>query len=154
MGKPGQVKQPFSSNTALRAIKHEIKKVPLFVTLKELSDSGKEIDGIYDAPAERAPLPGTGSFLTRLLENGDALVLFDGLDEVNLEDDKRAMMIQQINDFVYRYSDCPTLMTCRVAATDYSFTQFEYVEMADFDAGKWRITLNLVYWGRREAGKL
>ena len=134
LGKPGAGKTTFLKHTALRAIKHEIKKVPLFLPLKELSDSGKEIVEfmVHQLNVHRFPEP--EAFLTRLLENGDGLVLFDGLDEVNLEDDKRSKMIKKINDFVYRYSDCPTLMTCRVAATDYSFTQFEYVEMADFDA--------------------
>lgn len=43
LGKPGAGKTTFLKHTALRAIKHEIKKIPIFVTLKELSDSGLEI---------------------------------------------------------------------------------------------------------------
>lgn len=147
LGKPGAGKTTFLKHTALRAIKHEIKKVPLFVTLKELSDTGMEIVPfmIHQLTVHRFPEP--EAFLTRLLENGDALVLFDGLDEVNLADNKRDEMIRQVNDFVYRYSDCPTLMTCRVAATDYSFTQFEYVEMADFDEAQMRHYIDLWFVG-------
>ena len=115
--------------------------------LKELSDSGKEIGEfmVHQLNVHRFPEP--EAFLERLLENGDGLVLFDGLDEVNLADDKRSKMIKQINDFVYRYADCPTLMTCRVAATDYSFTQFEYVEMADFDAQQMANYIDLWFVG-------
>lgn len=71
--------------------------------------------------------------MERVLRRGDAIVLFDGLDEVSLENEKRGKLIDALNAFVYKYSDCPYLLSCRVAATDYSFTQFEYVEMADFD---------------------
>lgn len=43
LGKPGAGKTTFLKHTALRAINREINKVPVFVTLKELSDSGMEI---------------------------------------------------------------------------------------------------------------
>ncbi|VAW43517.1 hypothetical protein MNBD_CHLOROFLEXI01-2020 [hydrothermal vent metagenome] len=133
LGKPGAGKTTFLKHTALRAIKHEIKKVPLFVALRELSDSGMEIVEFMTHQLLVHRFPEPEQFLVRLLEKGDALILFDGLDEVNLADSRRGEMIRQLNEFVFRYSNCPMLMTCRVAATNYSFTQFEYVEMADFD---------------------
>ncbi|MEZ4641428.1 MAG: NACHT domain-containing protein [Chloroflexota bacterium] len=136
LGKPGAGKTTFLKHTALRAIKHEIKKVPVFVTLKELSDSGMEIVPFIVHQFTVHQLPEAAAFVEPLLKNGNALVLFDGLDEVNLEGNKRADLIRALNDFVYQYSDCPMMLTCRVAATDYSFTQFEYVEMADFDEGQ------------------
>ena len=133
LGKPGAGKTTFLKHTALRAINREIDGVPVFVTLKELSDSGMEIVPFIVHQFKIHRLPEPEIFVERLLKSGKALVLFDGLDEVNLEGNKRADLIRALNDFVYQYSDCMILITCRVAATDYSFTQFEYVEMADFD---------------------
>ncbi len=133
LGKPGAGKTTFLKHTALRAINRELDGVPVFVTLKELSDSGMEIVPFMVHQFKVHRLPEPELFVERLLKSGKALVLFDGLDEVNLADNKRADLIRALNDFVYQYSDCMILITCRVAATDYSFTQFEYVEMADFD---------------------
>ncbi|MBK7916524.1 MAG: NACHT domain-containing protein [Chloroflexi bacterium] len=136
LGKPGAGKTTFLKHTALRAINHEIEKVPVFVTLKELSDSGMAIVPFIVHQFKVHQLPEPELFVEPLLKSGNAIVLFDGLDEVNLEDNKRADLIQALNDFVYQYGDCQIMLTCRVAATDYSFTQFEYVEMADFDTGQ------------------
>ena len=132
-GKPGAGKTTFLKHAALRAINHQIKKVPIFVTLKELSDSGMAIVPFIVHQFKVHQLPEPELFVEPLLKRGNAIVLFDGLDEVNLEDNKRADLIQALNDFVYQYGDCLIMLTCRVAATDYSFTQFTYVEMADFD---------------------
>lgn len=126
LGKPGAGKTTFLKHTALRAINREIKKAPIFVTLKELSDSGQAILPFIIRQFEVHRFPEPAPFVEKLLKDGNALVLFDGLDEVNLEGNKRADMIHALNDFTYQYGDCPILLTCRVAATDYSFTQFEY----------------------------
>lgn len=151
LGKPGAGKTTFLKHTALRAIRHEIKKVPIFVSLKELSDSGKEMMDfiVHQFAVHRFPNP--APFVEDLLKDGAGLLLFDGLDEVNLEGERRATLIAQLNDFVYQYSDCPMLLTCRVAATDYSFTQFEYVEMADFDAEQMGRYID--FWFVRDAVK-
>ncbi|MFN2192640.1 MAG: hypothetical protein ACK2UG_09885 [Candidatus Promineifilaceae bacterium] len=46
--------------------------------------------------------PNPQLFVTRLLQDGRAIVLFDGLDEVNLAGDKRSHMISMLNNFVYQ----------------------------------------------------
>ena len=133
LGKPGAGKTTFLKHTALQAINREIDKIPIFITLKALSDSGKPIFDyiVYQFGIHR--FADAALFVQDLLQNGKAILLFDGLDEVNLEENKRANLIQALNEFIYQYGTCPILMSCRVAATDYSFTQFNYVEMADFD---------------------
>jgi predicted NACHT family NTPase len=72
------------------------------------------------------------------------MVLFDGLDEVNQEDERRAHITASVNNFSKQYAASQCLITCRIAATDFAFDQFTYVEMADFDdhqihafVGKW-----------------
>ncbi len=147
LGKPGAGKTTFLKHTALRAIKGDIDKMPVFVTLKELADSGREIVDFIAHQFYVHQFPEPGPFVEKLLKDGKAIVLFDGLDEVNLADNQRGQMINRLNDFVFRYSACPMLLTCRVAASDYSFTQFDYVEMADFDGDQMGRYIDLWFVG-------
>ena len=64
--------------------------------------------------------------------SGKAVVLLDGLDEITEWQQKRAFAIREVTKFVKRYPDLQICMTCRIAASDYSFEAFDYVEIADF----------------------
>jgi hypothetical protein len=48
------------------------------------------------------------------------------------ENYQRAQIIAQMKSFSEHYYRCQYCITCRVAAADYSFTKFVYVEVADF----------------------
>jgi predicted NACHT family NTPase len=65
------------------------------------------------------------------LGQGRALILLDGLDEVQETDHDR--ILQEIKDFTGQYRDCQFVMTCRIAAREYTFQHFTEVEVADFD---------------------
>ncbi len=133
LGKPGTGKTTFLKHTAFRAIEREIDEIPIFINLKELSVSSKSILDFIIHQFEIHRFPNPDPFVRDLLKDGNAIVLFDGLDEVDFQDKNGSDLIRHLNDFIYQYGECLILMTCRVSAIDYSFTQFEYVEMADFD---------------------
>jgi hypothetical protein len=137
LGKPGAGKTTFLKHVALRTIKANAQKdgdtrLPVFVTLKELSDSGQALVPFIAEQFRRADFPEVETFVHQLLKAGDAVVLLDGLDEVNLEGQQRDQMIGWIINFVQEFDRCQILLTCRVAAVGYSFKEFTYVEMADF----------------------
>lgn len=86
-----------------------------------------------------------------LLENGSALVVFDGLDEIThpnrkatpdnmpkADDDRRAQVAQAVADFAFvRCSRARVIVTCRVKQYDanapWRLPDFPTYELADFD---------------------
>jgi predicted NACHT family NTPase len=133
LGKPGAGKTTFLKHLALEAAKGRIDKVPIFVTLKDWADSEKGLLEFIAGEFVVCDFPDADRFIKHILENtDDALVLFDGLDEVNETGGQRARVIRMLRDFGRQYRRAQCLITCRVAATDYAFEQFTYVEVADF----------------------
>jgi predicted NACHT family NTPase len=68
----------------------------------------------------------------QILADGKAIVLFDGLDEVNLEGGARLRLTGTVRDFARQYGNNRVLITCRTAATEYVFEGFNYCELAEF----------------------
>ena len=73
----------------------------------------------------------TTAAVEKLLKQGKALVLLDGLDEVREEDTKR--VLRQIREFSDLFHTNQFVITCRIAAKEYTYQSFTEVEMADFD---------------------
>ncbi len=85
----------------------------------------------------------------RLLDEGKALILLDGLDEVKKEDDRRVK--QDIDQFSRDWLKNRFAITCRIAAREYQFEKFTEVEVADFDDGQIEIFVNNWFRERDES---
>lgn len=132
LGKPGAGKTTFLKYLALKASNNEIKKIPIFVSLKEWADSGDNLMDFLVKQFDICNFPDSKPLVEYILETGQAIVLFDGLDETQQEDGKRDKTIDEIRDFSRKYDTSQILVTCRIAATDYTFEEFNYLEVADF----------------------
>jgi adenylate kinase family enzyme len=131
-GKPGAGKTTFLKYVALKAAEQTIDKVPIFVSLKEWSDSESDLLPFIAERFDICNFPNARPFVEELLRSANAVVLFDGLDEVNQASGLRDRQTRAIQNFVERYDRTQCLITCRVAASDYSFQPFTYVEIAGF----------------------
>lgn len=134
LGRPGAGKTTFLKYLAILCCKGKIRKTPIFVSLKEWSDSSLSIIPYIAKQFDICGLPNAKPFVEALLERGDALVLLDGLDEVNEAGSKRSQTIREIVNLSKKYKKCQYCTTCRTAATDYSFEHFTYLEVADFNS--------------------
>ncbi|MDQ3648823.1 MAG: NACHT domain-containing protein [Acidobacteriota bacterium] len=132
LGKPGAGKTTFLKYIAVKAAEHTIDKVPIFISLKHWADSGFELMPFMAERFDICDFPAAQPFVEELLKSGNAIVLFDGLDEVNQESGQRDRQTRAMNNFVEKYDRTQCLITCRIAASDYSFPPFTYVEIADF----------------------
>ena len=90
LGKPGAGKTTFLKHVSLEAIVGRIGKVPIFISLKEFTDSTKKLDHFIATQFAVCKFPNPTYFIERLLEAGKVIVLFDGLDEVSQIDEEQA----------------------------------------------------------------
>ncbi|WP_244329285.1 NACHT domain-containing NTPase [Tolypothrix sp. PCC 7910] len=135
LGKPGAGKTTFLKYLAMQCIegRFQADKVPLFITLKDFAEAPKKLDILKFIVQKLSSCGVTHTNVTveTLLKQGKVLVLLDGLDEVQEEDTKR--VLQQIREFSDLFHTNQFIITCRIAAKEYTFESFTEVEMADFD---------------------
>ena len=138
LGKPGAGKTTFLRYLTLQAVRGKLNKVPLFINLKRWSTDDIPLMAYLEREFDMCSFPQAEPFIQTLLETGRALVMFDGLDEVNKEGGLRQKINQKIDDFCRQYHKNQFLITCRIAATDHAFRHFQDVELADFTEGQIR----------------
>ncbi|WP_256973048.1 NACHT domain-containing NTPase [Nostoc sp. T09] len=148
LGKPGAGKTTFLKYLAMQCIEGQYltNRVPLFITLKDFAEAPKQPD-VLEYIAQKFTLCGVQDASVQaeqLLRQGRLLLLLDGLDEVQKEDTKR--VVRQIRDISDHFHTNQFVITCRIAAKEYTFVSFTEVEVADFN--KEQITIFAENWFR------
>ncbi|MEO0769953.1 MAG: NACHT domain-containing protein, partial [Cyanobacteria bacterium J06649_4] len=144
LGKPGAGKTSFLKHLAMQCIDGEFEpdRLPLFVNLKQFAENPNRL-GLLTFMSQRhlksqitalnkAEIDHHVLQLKQLLSAGRALILLDGLDEVSQS--AHDWVLRDIRVLSEEFHNNHFLMTCRVAAWEYTFEQFTEVEIADFDA--------------------
>lgn len=134
LGKPGAGKTTFLKRIAIQCDLGEFlgDRVPMFVTLKDFAEAPQQPELLQYLTEQLAEnqVSDIGAVQT-LLRAGRAVVLLDGLDEVRQAENGR--VLREIRTFANQYDANHFVITCRIAAKEYTFEQFTEVEMADFD---------------------
>ncbi len=132
LGKPGAGKTTFLKYLAMQCIEGNFLQeyVPLFITLKDFA----EADGTPDLLTyicQTIHVEIDTPSIQEIIQKGCVFILLDGLDEVRKEDTKR--VLRHIRDFSDQFHINQFVITCRIAAKEYTFENFTEVEVADFD---------------------
>jgi hypothetical protein len=151
LGQPGAGKTTFLQHIAIECNQGRFQGnyVPIFIRLREFTEDAKDAGDFslfnyisHEFGCCRISQP--DETLTKLLDDGRALILLDGLDEV--PERHREEVLRQIRKFV-NSSRNQFIISCRIAEGLSRFKNFTNVEVADFTleqidqfARKWFIT--------------
>ena len=122
LGDPGAGKTTMMRYMCLSCAQSDTDIFPIFVSLNKYtnSDLNNLLDYIYHTIEHRYGFSDLQIHIKECLENGNALILLDGLDEVTIGDLEQADIAyrhtcEQINDIALRYPDCKIAVTSRRA---------------------------------------
>jgi predicted NACHT family NTPase len=141
LGKPGSGKTTFLKYVATQCNKGEFQadKIPIFIQLKNFAKDIRNDDSqlrlLNYISSEFAHCEIKDPSVTEaILNQGRALILLDGLDEVLEKDDDK--VVNSICKLVNSFRGNQFIITCRIATSKYRFAEenFTEVEVADFNS--------------------
>jgi predicted NACHT family NTPase len=137
LGKPGAGKTTFLQYLALQCNAGHFKPdcIPVFISLRQFTKQARTANNFSFLNYLSTKWKSCGispEQIEPLLQHGKVLLLLDGLDEVSKTDTPE--LLQQIQLFADEYYQNQIIITSRIAAQQYHFRGFTYVELADFDA--------------------
>jgi predicted NACHT family NTPase len=145
LGKPGAGKTTFLKWLTLQCLAGAVQgdRIPFFITLKEFAETPGQPDfvGFLTSQLQICGVAEARQKVEVMLREGRWLLLLDGLDEVRSTDHDR--VLTTIRQAAQRFAENQFIITCRIAAREYTFDQFTEVEIADF-ATKWFQPIDVV----------
>ena len=132
-GKPGSGKTTFLKYLAIRCSSGDLLEhlVPIFITVRDLIQPINQPSCLEFISKFFYHYSITSSQIIELIKRGRALILLDGLDEI--QEVVANQVIKEIRNFSDQYHRNQFVITCRIASREYMFEKFTEVEVADFN---------------------
>jgi predicted NACHT family NTPase len=133
LGKPGAGKTSFLKRLAMlcNAATFQGHRVPIFIALKDFGDSSEKPKLLtYISQWLKEWEVQESQSVEQIFKQGRGFLLLDGLDEVSERSSRQ--VLQEIQSFSNRFPLNAFVVSCRIAAKEFTFQQFTEVEVADF----------------------
>jgi hypothetical protein len=125
--------------------------VPIPITLRELSESGKDLRQYINDVFEKYQFHEAKEFVESDLKTGKCQLLLDGFDELATKEQQEQITVQ-IHRFMDNYHNCPIVVTSRIAGYHDELSGFTKLEVMEFDDTQ--IELFIQNWfGASDPGK-
>ncbi len=116
-------------------IKHSLRTdlknpLPIFVRLRDLGT--QSLLSLIESPVNVGLKKIPGGYFERHLNNGNCVVMLDGLDEV-LDEAIHKQVVKEIQSFANQYPDNWIVVTCRVAGWHDQLPAFRQYNVQEFD---------------------
>jgi predicted NACHT family NTPase len=137
VGKPGSGKTTYLQRvvTECNAGNLQTHRIPALIKLRDFVDDGRKFAYSLEHYFEQC-WQLSNAEINLIFNQGRALLLLDGLDEVTGEDGKN--ITKQIKQFTRSYPQVQVIITCRTQSQESRFDRFNYLEVADFNKAQAR----------------
>ncbi|MEM9483811.1 MAG: NACHT domain-containing protein [Cyanobacteria bacterium P01_F01_bin.116] len=132
LGRPGAGKTTFLKYVATFTNSSKIlpNYFPIYISLKDFQDKDSRISLLNHIENDLSFFEISKELFHRILKASRVIFLFDGLDEVRKENFNR--IVRQIKELSQVFSQSRFIITCRLAAHEYTFENFLEVEICEF----------------------
>ncbi len=151
VGKPGSGKTTYLQRivTECNTGVFQPQRIPTLIKLRNFVTDGYEYDyGLVQFLGDYWQLNDVDT--DRVLNDGSALILLDGLDEAIGEAGKK--ITREIKKFVDTYPKIQVVVTCRTQSQESRFDHFDYIEVADFNEKQ--VTSFVTHWFKTICGDI
>ncbi|MGD2250882.1 MAG: HEAT repeat domain-containing protein, partial [Candidatus Methanofastidiosia archaeon] len=137
IGDPGSGKTTLLKHLTLQSCKKNLESqervsLPIFITLRRYSESGKSIREYINDVFEHYRFPEAKDFIEKDLKAGKCQLFFDGFDEL-ASIEKQKSVTKDIESFVKNYSKNQFIVTSRKAGYHGELGGFELLEIEPFN---------------------
>jgi len=156
VGDPGSGKTTLLKHLALKFCKENLEKqekitVPILITLRQFSESGKTLIEYIEEVFEQFDFPKAKDFFEKDLKEGKCQLLLDGFDELASRE-RQQKVSKELEEFIHKYHKNRFIVTSRIAGYHDELRGFEKLEVKEFDDSQ--IEMFITNWfGKTESEK-